>query len=233
MAALAPLRETGPSVVVATHRPAGSHRSERIDFRGVTQDPDRRVRPRTTAYFLQGERLGFRTWSESDIELALNLWGDPEVTKLIDGPFSREQVQDRLSREMATMGSHGIQYWPIFLLATGELAGCCGLRPYKAEEGICEVGVHLRKAFWGQGYAPEATQAAIAYAFRTLGMNALFAGHNPGNAASRRVLEKLGFRYTHDEHYPPTGLNHPSYLLTSEEFAREQKRRIGGFDEAV
>ena len=73
----------------------------------------------------------------------------------------------------------------------------------------------------------------MGYAFNTLGVKGLFAGHNPGNAASRRVLEKLGFRYTHDEYYPPTGLNHPSYLLTSEEFAREQKRRIGGFVKAV
>jgi RimJ/RimL family protein N-acetyltransferase len=174
-------------------------------------------------YFLLSERLGFRTWSEADIELAMGLWGDPEVTRLIGGPFSREQVQERLSREMATMQSHGIQYWPIFLLATGEFAGCCGLRPYKSEGGIYEVGVHLRKAFWGQGYAPEATQTAMEYAFHTLGVKALFAGHNPGNAASRRVLEKLGFRYTHDEYYPPTGLDHPSYLLTVEAYA--QKRR--------
>jgi RimJ/RimL family protein N-acetyltransferase len=187
------------------------------------EDPDRHTRPQTTTYFLQSERLGFRTWSEADIDLAMSLWGDPEVTRLIGGPFSRGQVQERLSREMATMQSHGIQYWPIFLLVTGEHAGCCGLRPYKSEEGIYEVGVHLRKTFWGQGYAPEVVQAVIRYAFHTLGVKALFAGHNPGNAASRRVLEKLGFRYTHDEYYPPTGLDHPSYLLTVEAFT--QKRR--------
>ena len=189
----------------------------------VTQKPDRGNRPQPTTYFLQSERLGFRPWSETDMELAMALWGDPEVTRLIGGPFSREQVQERLSQEMATMQSRGIQYWPIFLLATGEYAGCCGLRPYKSEEGICEIGVHLRKAFWGQGYAPEAARAVVEYAFHTLGVKALFAGHNPGNAASRRVLEKLGFRYTHDEYYPPTGLDHPSYLLTVEAYA--QKRR--------
>lgn len=191
---------------------------------GVTQDPDRHTRPQTTMYFLQSKRLGFRTWSEADIELALSLWGDPEVTRLIGGPFSRGQVQERLSREIATMQSHGIQYWPIFLLATGEFVGCCGLRPYKSEEGIYEIGVHLRKALWGQGYAPEATQAVMRYAFHTLGVKALFAGHNPGNAASRRVLEKLGFRYAHDEYYPPTGLDHPSYLLTAEAFSQKRRR---------
>jgi hypothetical protein len=34
------------------------------------------------------------------------------------------------------------------------------------------------------------------------------------------VMNKLGFRYTHDEFYPPTGLNHPAYLLQADEFVR-------------
>ena len=199
----------------------------------MTRQPNPGNAPERNTYFLQSERLGFRSWSDADMDLAMALWGDPEVTRLIGGAFSREQVQERLSREIATMQSHGIQYWPVFLLTTGEHVGCCGLRPYKSEEGICEIGIHLRRAFWGQGYALEATRAVIKYAFKILGVKGLFAGHNPANETSRRLLEKLGFRYTHDEYYPPTGLNHPSYLLASEEFAREQKRRIGGFDRAV
>jgi hypothetical protein len=35
----------------------------------------------------------------------------------------------------------------------------------------------------------------------------------PGNVASRRLLERLGFVYTHEEFYAPTGLEHPSYLF--------------------
>lgn len=174
--------------------------------------------PQPMTYFLRSEHFGFRTWSEADIDLAMGVWGDPEVTRLIGGPFSESQVQERLSREIATMQSHGVQYWPVFLLATGEHVGCCGLRPYKPEEGVYEIGVHLRRSCWGQGYAPEATRAVMAHAFGTLGAKALFAGHNPANAASRRILEQLGFRYTHDEFYPPTGLHHPSYLLTAEDF---------------
>ncbi|HUV51221.1 MAG TPA: GNAT family protein, partial [Anaerolineae bacterium] len=46
----------------------------------------------------------------------------------------------------------------------------------------------------------------------------LFAGHNPKNEASRHLLEKLGFRYSHDEYYAPTGLNHPSYMMTADEY---------------
>jgi [ribosomal protein S5]-alanine N-acetyltransferase len=188
----------------------------------VSITPDSRLAngPQPAAYFLRSERLGFRPWSEADVGLAMALWGDPEVTRLIGGPFSPGQVRERLSREIATAQAHGVQYWPIFLLTTGEHVGCCGLRPYNAEEGVYEIGVHVRRVCWGNGYAPEATRAVMAHAFRSLGVRALFAGHNPANGASRRILEQLGFRYTHDEFYPPTGLHHPSYLLTAEEFAR-------------
>ncbi len=161
-------------------------------------------------YFLTTQRLGFRHWSPDDLPLALELWGDDEVTRWIGGPFSREQVEARLARECA---SPELQYWPIFRLEDDAFAGCCGLRAYQPR--IHELGFHLCRAHWGRGYASEAARAAIAWGFDTLGAEALFAGHHPSNDASRALLAKLGFEYTHDEHYGPTGLMHPSYLLRS------------------
>ncbi len=164
-------------------------------------------------YFLKSQRLGFSHWSVDDLPLALALWGDAEVTRFIGGPFSRDRVKEKLDRELAFMSAHRVQYWPIFLLSNGEHVGCAGLRPHKPEEKIYELGFHLRPAYWGQGFALEAGRAVIAWAFNTLDASALFAGHHPSNTASRRVLEKLGFPFTHEEFYEPTGALHLSYLL--------------------
>jgi [ribosomal protein S5]-alanine N-acetyltransferase len=165
-------------------------------------------------YFLTSARLGFRCWREDDLPLAMELWGDPEVTARIGGPFGPEMVRLRLAKEIAQMRGCGLEYWPIFLLDSNEHVGCAGLRPYREEQRIYELGVHLRRAFWRQGLAGEAAQAVICYAFDVLGAGALFAGHHPANEASRRLLTKLGFVYTHEELYPATGLMHPSYLLS-------------------
>lgn len=73
--------------------------------------------------------------------------------------------------------------------------------------------IYLRNEFWGKGYAKEAADAVIDYAFSVLKAKKLFAGHNPNNIASRKVLNKLGFTYVRDEFYEPTGLFHPSYEL--------------------
>ena len=150
----------------------------------------------------------------SDLPQAIELWGDPAVTSMLGGPFTPSQIEERLKKEMGTMSAHGVQYWPVFLLADGRHAGCAGLRPYRIEEQIYELGFHLKPAFWRQGLAEEAARRVITYAFETLGAAALFGGHHPDNAASKHILVKLGFRYTHEEFYEPMGMDHPSYLLT-------------------
>lgn len=178
-------------------------------------------------FFIQTERIGFSMWKEEDSELAESLWGDPEVTRYIsaDGKFSREQINARLQTEISNGEKYHVQYYPIFVPESGELIGCCGLRPYfedlsECNGGVYEIGFHLRRKFWGNGYAKEAASAVIDYAFEQIKAEKLFAGHHPENQASRILIEKLGFREIGRRYYKPTGLNHPSYELTYEQWCR-------------
>jgi ribosomal-protein-alanine N-acetyltransferase len=164
-------------------------------------------------YFLKSARLGFRCWTKEDLPLARELWGDIEVTRFFGGPFSEDEIRTRFQRERARRMVHGFQYWVIELLADGDFVGCCGLRPYRPVEEVHELGFHLRPKYWGRGLASEAARAAIAYASGTVGAKGLSAGHHPGNVNSKKVLEKLGFRYTHDEHFAALGMDIPYYLL--------------------
>ena len=164
----------------------------------------------------------FRTWSEHDFELALGLWGDPRVTKYIyaQGELSEDEVRERLDREIANDKKYGVQYWPIFLKSTREHIGCCGLRPYDLVQNIYEIGFQIRAEHWGCGFATEAALEVINYAFKVLSVKGLFAGHNPHNTASQYLLKKIGFRYTHDEYYAPTGLHHPSYIMRISDYQK-------------
>ena len=164
-------------------------------------------------YFLKTDRIGFSRWREEDLPLAQTLWGDPEVTRYIcaNGSFSQSDIENRLQLEIANDKAYGIQYWPIFELASGEFLGCCGLRPRGDRQ--YELGFHLRPQFWGHGLAVDASRAVIGYAFEVLEADSLFAGHNPQNINSGKVLNKLEFSCVGEEFYAPTGLNHPSYLL--------------------
>lgn len=166
-------------------------------------------------YFLKSERLEFRHWREDDLPLAISLWGDPEVIRFVDvrSKLTDAEVKEIFEKYLALDRESAISYWPIFLRSDGEFVGCCGLRPHGDEKDIYETGFYIRSRYWRQGFAEEAACAVIRYAFEILRVKALKAGHNPKNAGSRRILEKLGFVYLRDEFYAPTGMEHPKYIL--------------------
>ena len=141
-------------------------------------------------------------------------------------PFvTSSAVKARLASECARQCEERVQYWPCFLRDAdrfGEHVGAVGLRQYRGAAPSCdglsivfEIGFHLRPDYWGQGLATEAAIAVLSFAFTKLNAEAIFAGHNPHNEKSPRVLKKLGFVLTHEEYYAPTGLMHPSYILKS------------------
>lgn len=86
-------------------------------------------------FFMTTKRIGFSKWNDSDLDFATQLWGDADVTKYIcaTGIFTKEDIKNRLETELQNDKHFGIQYWPIFELETGELIGCCGIRPFKSE----------------------------------------------------------------------------------------------------
>lgn len=169
-------------------------------------------------FFMKTKRIGFSKWNDDGLNLAAQLWGDKEVTRFIcaTGQFTKQDIIKRLETEIHNDKLFHIQYWPIFELSTEELIGCCGIRPFKSETHSYEIGFHLRKKYWGMGYATEAAKAVIDYSFTVLKADKLYAGHHPQNQGSKKLLTKLGFKYIGENFYKPTGLYHPSYELSSD-----------------
>ena len=163
-------------------------------------------------------RLRFAWWDDVDAAHAHALWGNAQVTCLIGGPWTDAEVDEHLQQQHLLRQKHGVQYYPIFTRGTDAFVGCCGLRPRRAEcarDGVIEyeIGFHLLPGYWGQRLAPEAAASVLAHAFGQLGAAAIFAGHHPQNAASRKALLRLGFAFTHEELYAPTNCMHPTYVF--------------------
>jgi RimJ/RimL family protein N-acetyltransferase len=68
-------------------------------------------------------------------------------------------------------------------------------------EGDVDVGYRYLKAHWGRGFATEAALASLDYGFRTLGLGRIIARAEPANAASLRVLAKIGLQFERREDY--------------------------------
>jgi RimJ/RimL family protein N-acetyltransferase len=79
--------------------------------------------------------------------------------------------------------------------ATGEAVIWCGLHDIDWQGHQCDTGYWVRKSAQGQGFATEAANALVRYAFGALGMRRIGLTHARGNEASRRIAEKLGFSF--------------------------------------
>lgn len=164
-------------------------------------------------YFLTSERLGFRHWTEDDDAIAALLWRDADVMRHMGGPYDEAGVESRLALEVSRQKQFGFQYWPIFLLETGEHAGCAGLRPFHEQQNVLELGVHIVRKLWSQRLGEEAARAVMAYAFNTVQAHAIVAGHGPQNVNSKALLLRLGFNFTHEEPWGEHHIMHPFYRL--------------------
>jgi RimJ/RimL family protein N-acetyltransferase len=161
-------------------------------------------------------RLTFRSWTDEDTALAEALWCDPEVTRFFGGAMSREEARNRLRIECERDIALGMQYWPIFLRETNEFAGCAGLRPWSMDPKKVEVGVNLMRSAWGRRLGEEALLAVLAHAFDTLELPVIVAGHGVAHDNSRKLLERVGFKYTHNAIWGPKEIEVCMWAITSQ-----------------
>lgn len=79
--------------------------------------------------------------------------------------------------------------------ATGTAVVWCGLHDIDWQGRQCDTGYWVRKSAQGRGFATEAANAMVRYAFGALGMRRIGLTHSAGNEASRRIAERLGFSF--------------------------------------
>ena len=106
-------------------------------------------------------------------------------------PRSEAEVRDVLAAQIARAPEAGMNL-AVELRATGELVGHVSLSIGEHRQG--EVGFLFHPDHQGHGYATEAARALLAHAFEHYDLHRVYGRLEPRNAASARVLEKLGMR---------------------------------------
>jgi RimJ/RimL family protein N-acetyltransferase len=143
---------------------------------------------------IETERLLLRRFEPADVD-ALARWNaDEGFTLHLGGPMTREQTIEVLERWERHWDEHGFGLLAVVDKESGELVGRTGPQYHRAWPHDPEVGWALDPAWWGRGLATEAGRASIKWAFGELGFARVVSITTEGNLASRRVMEKLGFR---------------------------------------
>lgn len=148
---------------------------------------------------LQTARLSLRPWDSSFEDDLFRLSSDERVMRYIgDGrTWSREHTAERSRECLRHWREHGFGWRGIF--DDGAFAGVAALNRLGdlvpgIEESAIEIGWWVDPQAWGRGIATEAAVALRDEAFALLGAERLAARFQPANAASGRVMVKIGMR---------------------------------------
>ncbi|MEV7143632.1 GNAT family N-acetyltransferase [Streptomyces tauricus] len=140
---------------------------------------------------IETERLLLRPLRGADLDAFVELHADPQVNRFV-GAYSAPQARERLAEIERQWDERGHGLCAIELKSSGAFVGRSGLQ-YLEQFGEVELGWTLRAGHWGRGYATEAARACLDWGFATLDDEYFTALIRPGNDASVKVAERLGF----------------------------------------
>ncbi|EFD69021.1 acetyltransferase [Streptomyces lividans TK24] len=144
---------------------------------------------------LDTDRLRLRPFTEDDAGFLYAMHSSRHVMRYWDSPPWTERARAGrfvgMCRKIADEGT-GVRV-AVDRASDGAFVGWCCLAEWNPVYRSASLGYCLDEAMWGHGYATEAAHALLRWAFDTLDLNRVQAEADTRNAASARVLEKVGF----------------------------------------
>ena len=156
-------------------------------------------------------RLIFKPLSQDDLDLSVELWTNPNITKYAGGTYAEEEIALHHPKFIRRCARGCIGIWTIRKKPAEEKIGTLALLPMPVDEddtdwdlvvgneipeSAIEIGYFLKEAEWGKGYATEACKRLLQFAFEDSPLTKIVAVIDDENEASRQVLEKSGLRNT-------------------------------------
>lgn len=144
------------------------------------------------------ERLVVRTLGSDDADACFAIYGDPDVTRYVTtGGYAFPDVE-LVKQQLQPGGMLGPQpdphfgFWAIERREDGQVVGTAALIPLDDAPGEYEMGWHLAKPYWGQGYAFESGIGLLQYGFGEVELDEILALAHPKNERSLRACRRLG-----------------------------------------
>ena len=185
---------------------------------------------------LHTERLLLTPLAPTDLDVALEMWTDPEVVEYVCDLMDRDTISKEMSHWIKRGGNGCIGIWCISDRETGEKYGSAILLPMPIEEddtdyslvvpdqmpdGDVEIGYFLKRSAWGHGFATEACRRLLQFAFEDTPLNEVVATFDVENVASKKVLKKAGL--VDRGMMRCFGEDGPNYRITRDEWYRLQQ----------
>jgi len=145
---------------------------------------------------LETERLVLREWREADVEPFWRFSQDGEVLRYLGPAQDRQSIAEVIARQREIQKAEGFCLWAAEGMADSRLVGYCGLLPAKPPiDGEVEIGWRFARDVWGLGYAREAAQACLDWAWQFTDLPSIAAITVPANKRSWGLMQRIGMKY--------------------------------------
>ena len=158
---------------------------------------------------------------ESDVDDIFAMRSDEEIMRFIREPQARDESFDWIKLVSGRWHSEKLGFCAVIEKETNKFLGWCGIWRLK-ETGEIEIGYAIDKTQWKKGFATEAAEKFMRYAFEELNAERLVAVARPENTASRRVMEKLGMKFVKTAAFYEQSL--VQYAVNKGDWQKKQKK---------
>ena len=178
---------------------------------------------------LETDRLVLRQWTENDFLPFAEMCIDKEVMEFFPKPQTHEESYEMGKKIQSLITDRGWGFWAVEIPNQHKFIGFVGLHtptdtmPFSP---CVEIGWRLSKQHWGKGYATEAAEEALKYAFSTLNLEEVVSFTTIANSRSKAVMQKIGMHDSGQNFmHPDIKVSHPQcehvlYKITKSEWKK-------------
>lgn len=175
---------------------------------------------------LRTPRLLLRQWRDSDRDCFIELNADPEVMRYFPSTLDKKESNSLFETLQNEIAKNGWGFWAVEDAANKAFIGFTGILStnHTPKGKAVEIGWRLHKDYWGLGYATEAANAALLFAFEVLNLQEVISFTTTNNEPSEAVMRRLGMSQR-DENFMHPKLpadsplsEHVLYSITASEF---------------
>ena len=144
---------------------------------------------------LETARLVLREYTPDDFEAIFEILSDAETMKHYPKPYDAEMTRRWIERNIERYKKYGFGLWAVTLKETDEFIGDCGITIQNIDgEFLPEIGYHIHRKYWRQGFGSEAASAVRDWAFENTKYDCLYSYMKYTNVASFSTAAKIGMK---------------------------------------
>lgn len=169
---------------------------------------------------METERLILREYTDGDFSALFALLSDPVTMQHYPQPYNEAGTRRWIQWNLDNYKTYGFGLWALVLKENGMFIGDCGLTMQNIDgEVLPEVGYHIHKDYWRQGYGKEAARAVRNWAFENRGFDRIFSYMTAANIPSSATAASMGMAKI-KEYRDPEGILHFVYTISREQWRR-------------